>query len=132
MIPKGKRHVFPRDRKTISFHFSRLSSPLRPLQPLQRLLVACVAGGIVRVRRKILRVESDYGRRSREKNGKEPLCRENWRLRRHCLALASHASPLASRGLAARIGGSAAIASRWPRTRDNIPPARQASRKCTV
>ncbi|MCV6623056.1 MAG: hypothetical protein OIF51_15055, partial [Cellvibrionaceae bacterium] len=28
------------------------------------------------------------------------------------------ASPLASRGFAARIGGSAAIASRWPRTRD--------------
>ena len=33
---------------------------------------------------------------------------------------------LESRGFAARIGGSAAIASRWPRTRDNIPPATQA------
>ena len=55
--------------------------------------IACVAGGIVRVRGKILTLESEYGRRSREENGKEPLwlCRENWRLRRHCLALASHA-----------------------------------------
>ena len=35
--------------------------------------VACVAGGIVRVRRKILTVESEYGRWSREENGKEPL-----------------------------------------------------------
>ena len=35
--------------------------------------VACVAGGIVRVRGKILTAESEYGRRSREENGKEPL-----------------------------------------------------------
>ncbi|MCV6622701.1 MAG: hypothetical protein OIF51_13230, partial [Cellvibrionaceae bacterium] len=48
--------------------------------------VACVAGGIVRVRRKILTVVSAYGRRSRKENG--------------------------------RIGGSAAIAPRWPRKRD--------------
>ena len=34
--------------------------------------LACVAGGIVRVRRKILTVESEYGRWSREENGKEP------------------------------------------------------------
>ena len=45
-------------------------------------IIACVAGGIVRVLRKILTVESEYGRRSREENGKEPLwisrlCREN-------------------------------------------------------
>ena len=33
---------------------------------------------------------------------------------------------LKSRGFAARIGGSAAIASSWPRTRYNIPPATQA------
>ena len=68
-------------------------------------MVACVAGGIVRVRGKILTVEGEYWWRSREENGKEPL---------------------ASRGKAARIGGSAAIASRWPSTRDNIPPATQA------
>ena len=55
------------------------------------------------MRRKILTVESEYGRRSREENGKERL---------------GH--------FAARIGGSAAIAARWPRTRDNIPPATQA------
>ena len=55
------------------------------------------------MRRKILTVESEYGRRSREENEKEPL----WNLA---------ASPLASR----------AIASRRPRTRDNIPPATQA------
>ena len=35
---------------------------------------ACVAGaGIVRVRGKILTAESEYGRRSREENGKKPL-----------------------------------------------------------
>ena len=34
--------------------------------------LACVAGGIVRVRGKILTAESEYGRRSREENGKEP------------------------------------------------------------
>ena len=77
-------------------------------------LIACVAGGIVRVRRKILTVESEYGRRSREEYGKDPL----WNLA---------AWPLASRGFAARIGGSAAIASRWSRQRDNIPPAMQAA-----
>ena len=83
---------------------------------LFRNSLACVAGGIVRVRRKVLTVESEYGRRSREENGKEPF---------------EMASPLASRGLAARIGGSAAIASRWPRTRDNIPPATQARNSLT-
>ena len=66
------------------------------------------------MRGKILTVESEYGWRSREENGKEPL----WNLA---------ASLLASRSFAARIGGSAAIASRWPRTRDNIPPATQAN-----
>ena len=35
--------------------------------------IACVAGGIVRVRGKILTAESEYGRRSREENGEEPL-----------------------------------------------------------
>ena len=35
--------------------------------------LACVAGGIVRVRGKILTVESEYGRRSCEENGKETL-----------------------------------------------------------
>ena len=35
--------------------------------------VACVTGGIVRVRGKILTVKSEYGWRSREGNGKEPL-----------------------------------------------------------
>ena len=35
--------------------------------------LACVAGGIVRVRRKSLTVESEYGRRGREENEKEPL-----------------------------------------------------------
>ena len=35
--------------------------------------VGCVAGGIVRVRGKILTAESEYGRRSHEENGKEPL-----------------------------------------------------------
>ena len=35
--------------------------------------IACVAGGIVRVRHKILTVESEYGRQSRVENGKEPL-----------------------------------------------------------
>ena len=34
--------------------------------------LACVAGGIVRVRGKILTAESEYGR-SREENGKESL-----------------------------------------------------------
>ena len=72
--------------------------------------IACVAGGIVRLRGKILTLESAYGRRSREENRKEPL----WE----------------SRGFVARIGGSAAIASRWPRTRDNIPPATQANLPC--
>ena len=38
-----------------------------------RSALACVAGGIVRVRGKILTAESEYGRRSREENGKEPL-----------------------------------------------------------
>ena len=66
--------------------------------------IACVAGGIVRVRGKILTLESEYGRRSREENGSRF-------------------------GFAARIGGSAAIASSWPRTRANIPPATQAIRK---
>ena len=54
------------------------------------------------MRGKILTTESKYRLRSREANGKE------------------------SRGFAARIGGSAAIASRWPRTRDIFPPATQA------
>ena len=35
--------------------------------------VACVVGGIVRVRGKILTLESEYGWRSREENGKEPF-----------------------------------------------------------
>ena len=35
--------------------------------------LAYVAGGIVRVRGKILTVGSEYGRRSPEENGKEPL-----------------------------------------------------------
>ena len=48
------------------------------------------------------------------------------------LALASHARQYSAWYFAARIGGSAAIASRWPRTRDNIPPATQAkSEKAT-
>ena len=38
-------------------------------------MIACVAGGIVRVGGKILTAESEYERRSRDENGKEPLPR---------------------------------------------------------
>ena len=58
--------------------------------------LACVGS----VRGKMLAAERKYRQRSREENGKVPLFRG--------------------------IGGSAAIASRWRRARDDIPPATQA------
>ena len=71
--------------------------------------LACLAGGIVRVRGKILTVQTKYGRRSREENGKKPESRGLPR-------------ELAAPPLLPRLG-----LDNIPR--DNIPPATQATSK---
>ena len=72
---KGKYDVIFRLQAFSSslFASSRNVFPNKMLVSAARAVsvIACVAGGIVRVRRKILTVESEYGRRSREENGKE-------------------------------------------------------------